>query len=298
MTPDLTMAIPEPVPTAANPFALGWRHRDGGTTVLPLTQADLLWQEEGDQIVTNHGHALDMDYLAHVLRSRTEGKPGVRVFSDHCIDFQVEGVGILGPDVILLNGEDREWDVGRGTFPVKDMGARPLYAFEITSPGTRTRNFNDRPGQYYRAGVPVYVIVDTPAGGGRRPAGVVAHQAGPDGYERLPTAPDGRFWVEVAEVWVGVENGRLAAWDAAGEPIPDSVGLFHQVATLGQQNAALTEQAAAEKARAVVAEQQAAAERQRAETAESARTAAEQRMKDLEAELARLRGNPPITPNT
>lgn len=270
MTPDLTMAVDPPVPTPENPFALGWRYRDGGATELPLTPADLLWQEEGDQIVTNNGHALDMGYLRFVLQSRTDGKPGVRVFSDHCIDFQVDGLGIIGPDVILLNGEDREWDDERGTFPVKDMAARPLYAFEITSPGTRSRNFNDRPAQYFRAGVPVYVIVDTPAGGGRRPAGIVAYQAGPDGYERLPNSTDGRFWVEVAEVWVGVENGRLAAWDAAGEPIPDSVGLFHQVA-------ALTEQATAETARA---------------------DAAEQRMKELEAELARLRGGPSPTPDT
>ncbi len=264
---ELEMAVPVPVPTAENPHALGWRYRRKGLVVLPLTQADLLWQEEDDQIVTNYNHVADMFYLFDILGRRTKGKSGVRVFSDHCINFQVEGLGILGPDVVMFNGEPRDWDGRRGTFPVKDMGARPLYAFEITSPGSRLRDFRERLDQYYRAGVPVYVVIDAPYGGGRRPQGIVQFQAGPDGYERLPGRPDGRIWVEVAEVWLGLENGRAACFLPNGEWIPSGATALQDLSATKTQLAEETQRADTEKARAEAAQASATAEKVRAEAA-------------------------------
>jgi Uma2 family endonuclease len=264
---ELEMAVPVPIPTAENPYAIGWRYRDEGTVVLPLTQADLLWQEEGDKIPTNYNHVADMFYLFDILGKQTQGKPGVRVFSDHCINFQIEGLGILGPDVIMFNGEPGDWDGKRGTFPVKDMGARPLYAFEITSPSTRPRDLRERLDQYYRAGVPVFVLIDAPYGGGKRPQGIVQFQAGPSGYERLPRRPDGRIWVEVAEVWVGLENGRVACFLPNGDRVPDGATLLHNLSTARAQLAEETQRADGEKARAEAVAAQAAAEKERAEAA-------------------------------
>lgn len=266
---ELEMRAEVPVPTDANPFALGWRWRDGGATVLPLTAADLLWQEEGDQLVTNDYHNDDVRYLCEVLRWRVEGKAGVRVLTDHCINFQVPTLGILGPDVILLNGAPREWDGARGTFPVRDMDARPLYCFEVTSPGTRQRDLRERLDQFFRAGVPGYVVIDAPYGGGRVPQGVVAFQAGPTGYERLPAEPNGRVWIEVAEVWLSLDGGRLVCHTPDGARVPSAV-------------AALRDHMAEVAARE-------AAERER-DAEKAAREAAEQRLRELEAELAKLRG--------
>lgn len=294
---DLEMAIPEPVPTAENPFALGFRYRDGGETVLPLSREDLLWQEEGDQIVTNHYHDLDMAYLAEVLRWRVHGKPGLRVLSNHCINFQIPGLGIIGPDVVLFNGEPREWDGSRGTFPVKDMAARSLYVFEVTSPGTRSRDFRERLDQYFLAGVPGYVLIDAPYGGGRRPQGITAFQAGPDGYERLPARPDGRVWIEIAEIWIGLEEGRVACYLPDGERISDAVATYGHLAFAQQQLAEERERAVQAKAQAEEEALRAAQEKARAEeearraAQEKARAdAAEQRIRELEAELRRLRG--------
>ena len=293
---DLEMAVPVPKPNKKNPFALGWRWRDGGTTVLPLTQADLLYQEEGDQIATNHGHAEDMRNLYHILSTRTAGKAGVRAFTDHCINFEVEGLGILGPDAILFNGEDREWDKGRGTFPVKSMGARPLYAFEITSPGTRGRDFRERLDQYYRAGVPVYVVIDAAYGGGRRPQGLVAFQAGPDGYERL--APDGgRVWIEVAEVFLSLEDDTIVAHTADGEKVLNmgemataTAELANQVRQQQKSVDRANKKADAEKKKADTEKKKADTEKKKADTLRTERDELARKAAELEAELRRLRG--------
>ncbi len=308
---ELEMALPVPTPTDDDPTALGWRYLDGGQRVVPLRQEDLLYQAEDDFLVTNYCHVEDTGYLKEVLRLRTASKPGIRVFSDHCIDFQVEGMGILGPDVILLNGEDRPWDINRGTFPVKDMGARPLYAFEITSPSTRVRDFRERLDQYYRVGVPVSVVIDASYGGGRKPQGVVAFQAGPERYERLPTRSDGRVWIEVADIWVSVEHDRLCCRDENGSVIPDGLTALRELqentrhaekaiaeATTAREQVRLeTARFEAEKARAEAAVALAEAEKTRAaelaaeRDAEKANSLAlEQKYKELEAELRRIRG--------
>ena len=58
---DLEMAVPVPKPTKKDPFAIGWRWRENGrpsVEPIPLTQADLLDQEEDDQIEPKDAHSL------------------------------------------------------------------------------------------------------------------------------------------------------------------------------------------------------------------------------------------------
>lgn len=264
MTPDLTMAIPEPVPTAADPFARGWRYTRGRAKDwrVPLTEDDLVYPEAGDFVVNNQAHNDDREYLVAVFRERTAGRPGLRVLGDHLINFEHPAVRKkLGPDVIVFNGEPLPWNPHRGVFPVKRMKARPLVVVEITSPTTRRKDLTTKPGLYFSVGVPLFVLVDLGYGGGQTPGGIVAYQAGPTEYEPLPPDDRGRVWIEVVEVFLAAENDRVVCYDPDGRRIGDYAEVARQAAT--------------EKARA---------------------DAAEQRMKDLEAELARLRGG--TTPST
>ncbi|MBA4064565.1 MAG: hypothetical protein C0501_12805 [Isosphaera sp.] len=272
MTPDLEMAVPEPVPTPDDPFALGWRHTPDGSADwrVPLTEDDLLYPQEGDFVVNNAAHDDDRRYLVTVFRERVAGREGLRVFGDHLIDFGVPGLPNLGPDVILLNSEPREWDRHRAVFPVTDMAARPLVVVELTSPTTRKKDLTEKPGLFYRAGVPLLVLIDLRYGGGKRPGGIAAFQAGPSGYEVLPTEPDGRVWVEVVDVFLAAENDQVVCYDPDGNRIENYHGLR-------AQRDEERRRAEAEKARAD-------AEKQRAD--ETARKIA-----DLEAELKRLRGD-------
>lgn len=269
---DLEMAVPPPVPTADDPFALGWRYTTGDNTEwrVPLTEEDLLYPQEADFVVNNEAHVDDLRYLVAVFRERVAGREGLRVLGDHMVDFEVPGLRILGPDVILFNGEARDWDRTRAVFPVKEMGARPLIAVEITSPTTRRNDLTAKPELFYRAGVPLFVLVDLPYGGGKRPSGITAFQAGPTEYEALPPEADGRVWLEVVEVFLKAENNRVVCYTPDGQRIED--------------DAELRKSLAAEKARAEQEKARADAEKARAD--EAAR-----KLADLEAELKRLRGD-------
>lgn len=209
-----------------DPFRLGWRYQKvvlpngtEDTEIVPLREEDLLYPQEEDFVVQNDLHITDVFYLLMVFRARTAGNPGIRVLGDHRIDFQHGGVRPLGPDVAVLNGEPLPWDGSRGTFPVRDMKARALFVIEVTSPNTRAKDIGPKLNLYYRAGVPLYVIADPPYGGSETPVGIMAFQAGPEFYESLPIGKDGRFWLEVVNVWLGIEDGRVACYDADGKRI-------------------------------------------------------------------------------
>jgi hypothetical protein len=242
---------------------------------VPLRTEDLLYPQEGDWVATNEAHVADMIYLREVFKARTADRPSIRVLSDHRIDFQVEGVQPLGPDVTVLNGEALPWDPARATFPIVDMKARILYAIEIISSSTRPTDLDLKGDVYYRGGVPVYIIIYAPYGGGRTPQGILVYQAGPDGYELMPLA-EGRYWMEVVNVWLTLEDGRVACYDENGRRI----GGYGEV---DRERQAQTARADAEQARADVAEQARAAQAARAD--EMAR-----RIQELEAEMRRLRG--------
>lgn len=266
MNPDLEMAIPEPVPTAENPYARGWRYTglDGEDDWrVPLTEDDLVFPQEGDFVVNNKAHHDDLAYLESVFTRRIADRPELRLLADHLIDFQHPQLKKwLGPDLILFNGEAKLWNPNRGVFPVKRMKARPLFAVEVTSPNTRRLDLTKKMGLFYLVGVPVYVIIDLPSGGAKRPMGIVAFQAGPTEYEQLPPERNGRVWLEVVEVFLAYEKKRVVCYDRHGTRIPDAVGLAAEVKV--------------EKARA---------------------DEATRKLAELEAELQRLRGNTD-TPNS
>ena len=283
---DLEMAIPQPVPTADDPFALGWRYpKDGDADMIPLTEDDLVYPEEGDFVVNNLAHNNNREYLMAVFKARVAGRPGLRVLGDHLIDFQVPAIKKnLGPDVILLNGEAKEWNPGKGVFPVKRMKARPLIAIEITSPTTRRKDLTVKPGLYFKAGVPLFVLIDLEYGGGKNPSGITAFQAGPTDYEALPPDEDGRVWLEVVEVFLAVENGGVVCYDQSGKRLEDYTGLM-------KQNAKAEAEATTEKKKARRAEKRADAATAARDAEQIARLAAEEKLKELEAELRRLRGD-------
>ena len=146
------------------------------------------------------------------------------------------------------------------------MKARVLFVIEITSPSTRKLDLGPKLELYYRAGVPLYIIADAPYGGGTKPLSIIAYQAGPNGYESLKIADDGRIWLDIVDVWLGIEDGQVVCYDEDGQRIFD-----HQEA--------LTEWLA-EKTRAEKETTRAAQEKVRADTAEA-------RVRELEAQLAK-----------
>lgn len=331
MTPGLIPSAPAPVePTAfkEDRFRYGrrlvsQRRPDGGEELMevPLTLEDVLHPQEGDQITESTFHEFDCGYLSWVFRARLFRLTGGLVLSDCLIDWNVPDQRDTAPDVVVFTDVPSPvQQADMGTFRPADCGARPLLALELVSPETRNNDVVRKVEEYHRAGVPLYLLVDQERVQG--PRRVLAYRHTPEDYQPLPPDADGRWLLAELGLRIGLRDNRIACFDAdSGELLGDPaqtaqelkanrlalraevlarqeaehvarIALAAQLATEEHARAETAARQAAEQARqAEVAARQAAEQARQAEAA--ARQAAEQRTQALEAELRRLRGDPP-----
>jgi Uma2 family endonuclease len=267
-----------------DPFRYGVRYRrvyrdDGTFTVkaVPLRQEDLLFPEEEDRPVVTDGHQTDLVNLLVSFRTQLRNTPGAEAVGELRIDFASPDPDIqpLGPDVAVIFGvrEHRDWS----TFHVGQEGTRPSLVVEITSPATRTNDLEIKVDLYYRVGVQWYVIVDREErGGGIVAVHLLGYQRGDSGFVEMTPNERGWLWLEAVGAWLGIESNQAVC--------------YHPEGTRIRTHAELTEQVAAEVRARLEAEQRAEVERRIAAEARARAEAAEQRSRELEAELARLRG--------
>jgi Uma2 family endonuclease len=282
---------------AADPYRYGWRYvrrrlPDGSDVRerVPLTPEDLLHPEEEDFIVQNTRHTAICVYLKNVISAQVAHDPTAVVLYDTRVAWDVPDVKPHGPDIALVFGvrEQRVW----GTFDVAQEGVRPTLIIEVTSRETRDNDFVTKRNEYALVEVPLYVIIDIYETKSRVFREVLGYRLAPSGYR--PILPDerGRLWIEPAGIWIGFNEDQLECYDRAG----DLIGDYNEV-TAALLRAETRAQAEAD-AR-VQAETRAQAEADarvqaetRAQAEADARTQAEARLRELEAELRRLRGEP------
>jgi len=267
-------------------FRYGWRdvqvtRPDGSIDFeqVPLTLEDLLHPEEGDCLVSSRAHALDCNYLLNVLSERLTGDPTAVVLSDVQIHWEKPEWRHHRPDIAVILGIRRQKDWP--SFHVAEEGTRPALIIEAVSPSTRVNDVETKVEQYAQVGVPHYVVADAWESDGRRHLALIDYRLGPDGlYERQPLDGQGRVRLEEpGGLWLGIVDNpelggdRLALFDAAtGAEIGDYRQLSHALAAADAARAAADAALGAESL---------------------ARAAAEARVRELEAELQRLRGNGP-----
>jgi Membrane protein involved in colicin uptake len=283
---------------------------------VPLTLEDVLHPDVGDFIVHSDRHETDRMYLTAVLRARLEAHGRAIVLSDVRVAWDVPDLRPHGPDVMVIPGlrERRDWS----TFDVAEEGVRPALIIEITSPETRENDVVWKVAHYARAGVAQYVIVDNIGRRGERQLRLLDYRLVGDTYRLQP--PDERGWVylELADLWVGVEGDHVVCYADDGTAFGDYATVVQQAAEAEARARAAEEQAqreaaaraeaealaraAAEQAQreaAARAEAEEQARREAAARAEAeeqaqreaaARAALEARLRELEAELRRLRG--------
>jgi Uma2 family endonuclease len=184
-----------------DPFRFGWRYvqqirPDGSkeSVRVPLSLDDVLHPQERDHIPQNSQQGRDCTYLASVLEWRLAGNPHALVLSDCLIDWGIRGLRNHSPDISVFDGvsdPSRNW----GTFVVAAEGARPVLVIEIVSPDAHAKQARDNDAvtkvrEYYRAGVPLYALVDQEQVG--RPRRVVAYRRGARKYVRLRPDRQGR----------------------------------------------------------------------------------------------------------
>jgi colicin import membrane protein len=282
----------------ADPFRFGWRYAEptngNGTDDdrVPLTPEEVLHPQEGYQIPENTVQEGDRTYVTPVLRLRVSDRPGFRVLSDCLVDWGVTGLKNHSPDVSVFERvADPEWE--GGTFRVAEQGAQAVLVIEFVSPQNPEIRDNDvvkKVREYYRAGVPLYVIVDQEDEDG--PRRLLAYRRGKRGFVRQPLDSQGCVLVAPLELRIGLRDERVICYDAeTGEELHDVVGMAQarNAAALARQEA---EQAYAAEAQARQAAEQARqteaqarqTEAQARQQTEAALAAAQARIRELEAQ--------------
>jgi colicin import membrane protein len=289
-----TSRPPRQRPDDADPFRYGWRYvritRPDGTEKfdqVPLTLEDVLFPETGDFIVQTDPHDNDLTYLKDVFKAQLAPDPHAAVISDCRVDWNLPGVRPLGPDIAVFFGVKRH--KGWVTLDVKAERVRPVLVVEVTSPDTRANDLEDKFDYYYRAKVPLYVIVDALQDDDRgRRLRLKAYRRTRTRYREI--APDARgwIWLEPVRVWLGVAQDprtgcdRVVCYDENGEELGDYT--------------AISQALAMEKDARIRAEARVAAEAKARAEAEQRAAAAEARARELEAEFRRRNGQGPQGP--
>jgi Uma2 family endonuclease len=298
-SPSTVPAVSPPVASAEDPFRYGWRFvrrvgPDGKEDLeqVPLTLEDVLHPQEDDVIPENSWQEQERGDLARIFRLRLPRAGGNLVLSDCIINWGVPGIRNHSPDVSVFTDIVRPQPEPIGTFDLVASGGRCRLAVEIVSPHTRVNDVERKFDHYYRVGVPLYVIVDWERLDG--PRQLRGYQRTATGYDPIPLTAQGQLPLPFLGLNLGLVDDQVVCYDAQTGAV---VGDYIQVSQALQQEAA-ARQAAEAQARREAAARQAAEEqaRREAEARQSeaaARQAAEDRLRELEAELRRLRGEGP-----
>jgi Uma2 family endonuclease len=268
-------AATSPPASPTDPFELGWRELvhmlpDGShkRERLPLTRWDILHPQEGDFRLHTDEHERFCIYLYNLLTQQVAHDPHAVVLHDTRVAWDHPEIEPHGPDIALIFNvrERRNW----GTFDCAQEATKPVLIVEVTSPKTRSVDLEDKVDEYEQVGVEYYVIVDIRPRGRGEVRQLLGRRLTPEGYVPMIANEQGWIWLEPVQLWLGLRGTELACYDKNGlylEGLP---------ARLAQQTKAAEKRAEAAEAQL----------RQEAE----ARLAAETQLRQLEAELRRLRG--------
>ncbi len=266
-------------PPKDDPFVYGWRYVWSEELQeydqVPLTLDDVLHPEEGDELVLSSLHEEFCLYLFGMLLDYYKDDPSVLVLHDTGVYWDIPELRHHSPDLAVIFGIQNPREDWR-SFHVAREGVRPVLIAEVTLPHTRIVDVDSdiRPRnkyrQYRRAGVPYYIIIDNARRNVGQPPPLFGYRLNKRGaYEPLQPNEQGWLWLEPLQLWLGTNGYWIALYDRNGK-------------VLGDYTAVKEELAAASVSR-MKAETELATER-------AARAKAEARIRELEAELRKLRG--------
>jgi len=244
--------------------------------------------------VNNNPHQVMCIYLYTVFKGQLRHDPSAIVFQDTGIYWDNPELKHHSPDVSVILGvkeqipgvrEQKEWT----SFGVAKEGVRPALLIEVTSPDTRSIDLVDKKDQYARAGVRLYVVVETDAKVGSRPVKLWGCRLSGSHYEETVPDPRGWLWLEPVGLWLGIEEGRVACFDVEGKRIGSYEEVLAAYEEVSAAYEAEQEARARAEARAATAEAQAAAAEAQAAAAGAQAVEERARVRELEEELRRLR---------
>ena len=131
---------PDTAPEAADPFRYGWRWQtvrlpNGKVTEqqIPLTAEDLLDPQLGDEVPQSDAHDDFLHWLKDLLRRHYRSREDVKVAGDIKILWGIPGLKDPSPDIAIIPGIRRKFDMDRTSFDVTEEGVRPCLIIEVVS---------------------------------------------------------------------------------------------------------------------------------------------------------------------
>jgi Uma2 family endonuclease len=280
-------------PRSADPFRYGSRWRkvrlpNGDVTEqqIPLTAEDLLNPELGDEVTQSEAHFEFLHWLTDLLLRHYHSRQDIKLAGDMKMFWGIPGVKEPAPDVAIIPGVRKKFDMDRGSFDVVEEGVRPCLIIEVvsaTDSEVRRNDYEKKVEIYRQAGIPEYLICDPPTSVTRGRLLLTGYRLRLTGqYGRIQPDSQGRLLSETTGLSFGVgkDGQSLTIFDTrTGEWLVDSGDLARREAEARK----IAEDLAAHEIEA-----RRAAEGQAAREA-AARKAAEAEIAKLRAELEKIR---------
>ncbi len=263
-------------PPADDPFYYGWRivvetgpNDEEIITHLPLTQADFLDPQLGDQMVQADNHYRQVNSLFDRYDAHYLNDPTTAVMSDVKMLWGIPGLQEPAPDLAVIPDITTK-DQAHSSFNVTREGTRPCLVVEVVSPkypGDDTTKVDI----YEQAGIAEYIIIYPHSDDETEPVEIIGYRLVGGYYQEIAPDAQGRLYSATTDMWFGVRTDGLDV-----------------VLTDGTTSELLLDNREAQ-AQRLLAEQRAEEEAQARQRAEQRAANAERRAADAEAEIARLR---------
>jgi Uma2 family endonuclease len=201
-------------------FPYGWRYvteilPSGQETYyeVPLTTADLLDPQMGDQVVQNSKHQRANNELFDMLDNHYEDDPTTEVFNDLKMIWGIDGLKEPAPDIAVVQNIKHK-GASRSSFDVVKEGTRPCLVVEIMSegyPGDDTEKVKI----YERAGVTEYIIINPHSTAPTPFYEMLGYRLSSKGkYQPIEHDKLGRLLSQTTQIWFSIEEERLRLKDA------------------------------------------------------------------------------------
>ncbi len=263
-------------PLANDPFYYGSRivvetgpNDEEIITYLPLTQADFLDPQLGDQMIQSGNHYRQVHALFDRFDARYLNDVTTAVMSDVKMLWGIPGLQEPAPDIAVIPNITTK-DQPHSSFSVVREGTRPCLVIEVVSPkypGDDTTKVDI----YEQAGIAEYFIVDPLSDDEAEPIEIIGYHLVGSDYQEIQPDAQGRLFSATTDIWFSVsDDGRelILTDGTTGELLLDNRDAHIQLQR---------------------AEERIAEEVKRAEEEERARQIAEQEAANAKAELERMR---------
>lgn len=194
----------------------------------PLTKEEFIHPQPDDHIGSLPWHNNTAAYLHAVVEDATDGEAGAEAVIRAGLDFGVEGLRPMCPDVALLRGLASPIP-NQCPLHLSSLGATPELVVEVTYHLIRDVDLVDKVPLYHRAGVRHYLIVDLELVAKSPRIQFILYRWTPERFVRVNAPSDNLTRMGPLNAWLGKEGDDIRAYDQAGRLVPTFDEMLRQI---------------------------------------------------------------------